>query len=79
MSRALYPVQPDEVVTVESPEELGTYLARTSRVPSGERGFRERAAYWMRGLSNQQIHNETDAELVEHMIAAGADQVVELH
>jgi hypothetical protein len=79
MSKIIYRVQPNEVVAAESPEELVAYLARTSKMPVDERGFRERAAYWMRGLWNREIRTETNAEFVVDMIEAGAYQIERSH
>jgi hypothetical protein len=75
MRKTLYRVQPDEVVAAESPAQLVSYLAGTSMMPVDEQGFRERAAYWMRGLWNREIRTGTDDEFVADMLEAGAYQI----
>lgn len=77
--KTLYRVYGDEVVEAESPEELVTFLANTSKMPVDAQGFRERAAYYLDGLWGKQVRTDTDEAFVEDMLAIGRYEIVSTH
>jgi hypothetical protein len=80
MTKIFYDVYDGEIVGAESPEELVRHLTTTSFMPvEDERDFRERAAYWIDGLSGQAVRTDSDASFVEDMLAIGQYKIVRVH